>query len=128
MAVHMRTILEKGSKFYECENQTIEKAIAKATIKALLDAGYVISVDDGEEITVKRSIGSIKILNAMFTTDEDILHVEMPGTLVESGWVKFIYGNDGYDVISDYTTNLEEMLKPVSELADRIENGDFTIS
>jgi len=38
-----------------------------------------------------------------------------------SGWVYFVYGNDGWDVVSDYTTNLEAVLKGSGELAERLE-------
>jgi hypothetical protein len=30
-------------------------------------------------------------------------------------WVRFVYGNDGYDVISDYTTSLEAVLAPIND-------------
>jgi hypothetical protein len=36
------------------------------------------------------------------------------------GWVKLVRGN-GATVISDYTTNLEKMVEPASELADLYE-------
>jgi hypothetical protein len=34
--------------------------------------------------------------------------------------VRFVYGNDGYDVINDYTVDLEDVLKSVNEYADRM--------
>jgi hypothetical protein len=34
------------------------------------------------------------------------------------GWVRFVYGNDGWDVVSDYTTNLEPHMKNADKLAD----------
>jgi hypothetical protein len=37
------------------------------------------------------------------------------------GWVFFVYGNDGYDVISDYTTNLESSLTATNKLAESLE-------
>ncbi len=46
---------------------------------------------------------------------------------MQIGWVRFIYGNDGWDVISDYTTNLEPVMKLVQPLIDRLENGNFEI-
>lgn len=33
------------------------------------------------------------------------------------GWIRLTFGNSGYDLISDYSTNLESFLKPVNELA-----------
>jgi hypothetical protein len=35
------------------------------------------------------------------------------------GWVLFIYGNDGWDVISDYTCNLEPIMGPANELSEQ---------
>ena len=34
------------------------------------------------------------------------------------GHVFLVYGNDGYDVIADYTLNLEEPLSAANEIAD----------
>jgi hypothetical protein len=102
--------------------QELERRIVTQVIDSALAAGYQLSVDDGEEITVKRSVNKEEILAAMFTTDEDRLHFSRPGdtNLNElSGWVYFVYGNDGYDVVNDYTTNLEEVMKLANELADK---------
>lgn len=37
------------------------------------------------------------------------------------GWVRMIYGNDGWDVMADYTTNLEDVLTDANKLADKLE-------
>ena len=65
---------------------------------------------------------------AMFTTDEDRLWFSRPedenlkGSPERNhGWVYFVYSNDGHDVISDYTTNLEGLLKKANLLADKYE-------
>jgi hypothetical protein len=100
--------------------QHVERDIATATIKGLLDAGYNVSVFDGEETTVKRSTDAALILAAMFTTDEDYLYAGCAKTCHEDrrhGWVRFIYGNDGWDVINDYTVNLEQALTAAHERA-----------
>lgn len=110
--------------------RALEIAIARKTIDVLLAMGYKISVNDGEEVTVNRSRDRDKILAAMFTTDEDALLVHLSGDAKNDGpfgWVRFIYGNDGWDVINDYTTNLEQVLKPVNELADRLERGEYEL-
>lgn len=104
--------------------QLIEKEIARRTIQSLLEKGYAISVHDGEETTVKRSLDKKVIIEAMFTTDEDILYVHANSDTKAFGWIMFVYGNDGHDVISDYTTNLEEVLAPVNAYANAIETGD----
>jgi hypothetical protein len=37
------------------------------------------------------------------------------------GWMRFIYGNDGWDVLADYTVNLEPLMPAVNELTDKLE-------
>lgn len=110
----------------------LERAIVRRTIIALLGAGYEIMVHDGEEVVLSGSKDAKAIFGAMFGTDEDVLHVStaspQPGgaRLVRSGWVRFVYGNDGWDVINDYTTNLEETLKPVLDMCrdEKLPEGD----
>ena len=106
-----------------------EKIIAKRCINDLLKAGYSISVNDGEETTLRRSTDRKAIFAAMDTTDEDWLCVHKvdqpvaPGdddTRQSFGWVRFIYGNDGWDVIDDYTTNLGSVMAGVDALAEKL--------
>jgi hypothetical protein len=89
----------------------VEREIAQVTIKCLLDAGFLLGVNDGEETTIHHSRDAAAIEAAMFTTDEDWLLVYVKGDNVQDPrpqyWVRFIYGNDGWDVIRDYTTYLE---------------------
>lgn len=99
----------------------IEKRIIKRIIADALAAGYRLSVDDGESRTINRSSDHEAILSAMMTTDEDYLLFYAPGDKVQSGWVYFVYGNDGHDVVNDYTENLEEVMKSANALADQIE-------
>jgi hypothetical protein len=100
--------------------QRVERSIARKVIGALLRAGYTISVNDGEETTLKCSSQRREIFAAMFTTDEDRLLVHADGEEDSFGWVRFIYGNDGWDVINDYTTNLEAVLAPVNAYCERL--------
>lgn len=102
----------------------IEKLIAKELVTRALAAGYKVSVNDGEETTLRKSTDLAKIMAAMFTTDEDTLHIDTPGY---KGWIELIYGNDGTDVIHDYSTNLEELVAPVMELADKIDQGEVDL-
>lgn len=95
----------------------VERRIAQQAIADLLEAGYTLGVNDGEEITIKESTDAEAVLKAMATTDEDYLLAYRDGKRV--GWVRFIYGNDGWDVINDYTTNLEEALTKTTALTDK---------
>lgn len=94
-----------------------EERIAKLVIADLLACGYSLDMNDGEDTTVKDSVDAKAIFAAMFTTDEDRLFVHKPGKPRSLGWVLFIYGNSGPDVINDYTTNLEKSMPRAFELA-----------
>ena len=103
-----------------------ERAIPKAAIASILAAGHLITVDDGEDLCLKWSNDADKIFAAMFSTDEDYLHIHNLGTTRENtrkafGWIRFVYGNDGWDVMSDYTTNLESLLADANKAADEWE-------
>jgi hypothetical protein len=101
--------------------QMIEKKIFSRVVKSALEKGLTLSVFDGEEYTVKNSAKYFEIMAEFSTTDEDYLVIHQNDDKV--GWVRFIYGNDGYDVISDYTANdlTEEVVEPASLLADKLE-------
>lgn len=99
----------------KCERRIVYKVITDA-----LAAGYMVSVDDGEEVVLLNSVDKAAILAAMFSTDEDRLILTHSDPKIKDGWVRFIYGNDGPDVMSDYTVNLEDVLKGANALADRL--------
>jgi hypothetical protein len=96
----------------------VEQKIARYAVKHLIEAGFALSVFDGEEVTVKRSTDVVAICNAMATTDEDYLWVHRAGEKQRCGWLFFVYGNDGYDVISDYTTNLDPQMESINKYSE----------
>lgn len=111
---------------------SIEDQVIKATIKALLDDGYILSVNDGEETTVTHSTDPDRIFTAMKTTGEDYLmvHVQINDSIrpditeyVECGWVRFIYGNEGTEVINDYSVSLEPVIGKIMKLISDYEEG-----
>ena len=110
-----------------------EALMIKQAIADCLQAGYVLSVNDGEETTLRKSTDPDTIFAAMQTTDEDYLLVHRvasgPGKFSNQhfAWIRFIYGNDGWDVINDYTTNLEVTLANTRALADKLEEGKWHI-
>lgn len=89
-----------------------ERAIAKAVVQAFLDAHFLLSVDNGSEpgeYEVTKSTDKMAILAGMFLTDDEylIVHDPIKAGSPACGFVYFVYGNDGWDVISDNTVNLE---------------------
>ena len=101
--------------------EDMENAIISTAIDAILSASCKISVFDGEEYPVKRSSDKDEIVKALRSTGEDTLVIR-DSDGVKIGVVYFIYGNDGHDVIADYTALpvIEDMLKPATDLADKI--------
>ena len=89
-----------------------ERNVARRLIRAALNAGYTISVNDGEEWTVKRSTSARIIKDALCTTGEDTLRLHAADPSKTVGWhnagsFSLIWGNadDGSELIADYTDN-----------------------
>lgn len=96
----------------------MERRIAEEAISQLLAQFISISVNDGGDVPLKQSHNPQEILAAMFSTEEDYLIVHgLDGT--QLGWVHFVYGNDGWDVIADHTTNLAPYLTNAEALAEK---------
>ncbi|WP_316173616.1 MULTISPECIES: hypothetical protein [unclassified Bradyrhizobium] len=97
----------------------LEKRIADRVISDALAAGYTIDVYDGGETTLKRCYSKRQVLEAMFSTDCDVLTFRTgPGGRI--GSVTFIWGN-GCDVIHDWSDRAEiaAILSGANEYADQ---------
>ena len=105
----------------------IEGQIAAKLVEHALKTGHTVSVHDGEEWVLKRSKHADAILNAMFSTDQDLLAIRPADGSEVFGRVTLIYGNTGYDVISDYSaSNLDkftEWMEPVTNFAMSLEDA-----
>lgn len=99
--------------------QTTEATIVNALIDAALARGLTLSVNDGEETTIHKSLDRQLILDAMCSTDADYLYLYDNGTRV--GFVWLIWGN-GCDVLSDWADNprINALIEPVLTLADKL--------
>lgn len=83
-----------------------ERKVARALVNKMLESGYTISVNDGEEWTVKNSTSTTEVINALCTTGEDYVRARYKdGTVV--GTFTLIWGNDpdGSELIADHTDN-----------------------
>ena len=98
----------------------MEQDIVRNAIHELLDHGFTLSVDNGgDDYEINRSRDAVAIFNEMMNTDEDRLLARENDIIM--GWVHFIYGNDGYDVICDMTVSLEPYLPDTVALAEAYE-------
>ena len=105
------------------KRQAIEREIATQVVKDALANGFEISVDNGgEDDEISRSTDESAVLAAMFLADDDHLYFYKPREEQAEGWVWFVYGNDAWDVIADYTVNLEKkLLTKANKLAEKFE-------
>ena len=95
----------------------LEERIARQLATDLIAAGFVIDVNDGEKLVLAGSTDVAAILAAMWSTDEDQWFLFKDGK--RGGWARFIYGNDGWDVISDYTVNLEPHMAGANAISEK---------
>lgn len=102
----------------------IERAIVRRAMTDLLAAGYQLRMHDGEDWSHEPTLDLGIAMAAMMATDEETLYAykHFPD---QAAWkpvasIFLVYGNDGWDVIADYSVKLEELLKGANELAEAI--------
>lgn len=115
-------LLTKGEHIMELKERIrLEKEIVTKVLKAALSKGYAITVYDPEERVIFNCKEIGLILEAMFSTDEDIIvmrkYDEEIHNFTASQWVHFVYGNDGCDVINDF--HLKDLLANVNKIIDK---------
>lgn len=103
----------------------MERKIVTKLIDNALAAGYTLRVDQGacndpEEYT-DPTTDRAAVIDAIMECDEDRLFYEKDG--YNAGWVFLVYGNDGWDVICDYSIFLEDHLKPVLDYCEVFEGA-----
>jgi hypothetical protein len=126
-----------------CQRIGVEVDIVTRTVDALLAAGWALATNDGEgpRPAVPTTDRAAILAELMDVDDEYLRAYQLSGdgcTCVEppapvngfthdadcprrrQAWVRFVYGNDGYDVISDYSVNLDPTLEPVNAYADSL--------
>lgn len=108
----------------------VERAICLRLVKDILKAGYRIGVSlergyDCESGMLLGSTDKRKIIEELFAGDDCHLFVQPAegplvenGQVVSEGWVYLVFGNDGWDVVSDYC--LPARLQPLMAGAEKI--------
>lgn len=109
-----------------CNRIRVEADIVTRTVDALLAAGYALNVENGGEgrELVRYTTERATVLRVLMDTDEDFL-LAVPAGETPKGWggtayVQFVYGNEGWEVICDYTTSLESALAPVLAYTEQL--------
>lgn len=95
--------------------QGVEKEIVEAFLRSALAAGYQISVDDGEgDYFIRDSTSFEDIQSHLYQMDlvgDETFYLTKEGKGGKFSWLKAVYGGDGWDVISDYSIDLEPLME-----------------
>lgn len=109
--------------------QRVEREIIGQFVRDAIAAGYrlAVSLERGYDID-EMLLGSrdeARIIAEAFAGDECHIFVQPAegpttenGRVVSDGYVYCVFGNDGHDVVSDYSTNLESLLANANNLAE----------
>ena len=102
----------------------MERRMASALVKACLRRGLAITIDNGEDKPVVKGTKYREIMNNLWQTDEE--HIILHKNGKRHGWFFLVYGNDGWDLVSDYAINDDTDAiwnEVISPLADKLEAG-----
>jgi hypothetical protein len=97
----------------------IERLIVSRCVMDFLEAGFEMSVYDGEDHPVYCSKDPAEIMDNLGHCDEEVLIVH-GGGVRRGGAVSLVYGNDEWDVISDYHDHLDQYLTRTNLLIERM--------
>jgi hypothetical protein len=93
--------------------QATDREITTKLIDALIFDGYLITCcirqDDPD---FKRSVDREGILELLFDLDLAELRVEKDG---KRSWIMLVFGESGWDVVADYSVDLEGIIDPIVE-------------
>lgn len=103
------------------ERILIERLIIRTAVTDLLaDLRSITVYHEGESCGVNRSRDLAAIMSEIGACDCASLGVFTPGIIGRYGVIHLIHGNDGWDVMQDYSTKLGVVLNRAQELADAI--------
>jgi hypothetical protein len=102
--------------------ESMERQVIKALVNEAFKRGFTKIIidnggDAGEDITCTNTK---EVMASIRQTDEEhmfFVHPDNP----KMSWVFLVYGNDGYDVIADHSTSLDELIETLDPLTIRLE-------
>jgi len=97
-----------------------EKIAASGLVKAILKAGYMISIDNGEDWPVKKSRSYREVMDNLWACDEEKLLLRDMVSGEKIGWFYLVFGNSGAELVCDYSDNdacnaVYDALRPLIE-------------
>jgi hypothetical protein len=92
-----------------------EDEIIRQIVIDMLVAGHSISVNAEENVQLCRSIGAI--MGSLRKSHEDMLYVHTAKG-AQIGWIKLVYGENGWGVIQDYHVRLDPLMGGANAMSD----------
>lgn len=100
------------------QRREIERDIVRRVVEDAIITGHTVqtAIDGSHHETVESTMG------AMFSVDTEKLYIYELCSPSPVGWVIFVYGNSGWDVIADYADNphMRDLLAGAFALADHL--------
>ena len=90
---------------------TLEKSITERIVRTALSASYLVGACADDSADIKPTNNVPDILKAAFAYDCVDLILSGHGI---NGFIALNYFNDGLDIISDYSTNLEPLIQSLT--------------
>jgi hypothetical protein len=101
-----------------CTRREVEFDIVSRVLDALSAAGYWVSEQEDRRVMGSPDFSRADLL-ALLSDLDDAYVLASDAELTR--WVRFVFGNGGFDVISDYSVSLERVLAPVNAYAASLE-------
>lgn len=100
----------------------IERRIVSSLVHEFGEQGFTFLIDDGDNSEYIPANSESSALDALMNTDEDQLGIVDPkvSKIRPIGWIKLTYGNDGWDVMSDWHTNLDQYMPKTLALVEEL--------
>jgi hypothetical protein len=96
----------------------LEEKILRSCISELLNHGFELTVSNGMDRPIRLSTDADAVFNVMRSVEEERILVFHNNKNI--GWIYFVCGNDGWDVICDYTINMERYLTKTFALIEEL--------
>lgn len=104
----------------------MERRIVRSLVRELLDRKgtdgtplFDLAVNDGDE-EYERTREEATLLGQLINTDEDRLYVYSRLTRKYAGGVLLVYGNDGWDVMCDWSISLDPYMPKTLKLVETL--------
>lgn len=109
----------KGCDQAVVRRRKMEWLILRRFLREARKAGWLPhGISDGDKLTrLSPTITETEILTRCFQTDEETIYLKKG---VGIGHIYCVYGNDGWDVISDYTSSLDAVYERTEHLINRL--------